>query len=258
MAIIDRDGLFGGRRLLRCSDRARLLWPYLFLAANGFGRIELDWQQITYEVFRGFSKPIKESELVAVFEEYRTRHLIFTYKHGGQTWGQWFCKAGSLPRWKTTKDKNSPEPPAEAYDLWLKSYGADYEQLQNSAEGLENIPLGIGVGKASVGKANTPWRERTFDEFWAAVWLKTGKDAAWNAWERKIQSEEHAAKVISAAIAQGADLLAAAEERARRDNSKPRPLHPATWLNQGRYDDQPLFVPAAGRASEEPNLDFPD
>ena len=41
MAIIDREGLFGGDRLRRCSNAAQLHWPRLFLAADGFARLEI-------------------------------------------------------------------------------------------------------------------------------------------------------------------------------------------------------------------------
>lgn len=46
MAIIDPEGLFSGDRLRRCSNLAQLHWPRLYLAANGFARLEINFAKI--------------------------------------------------------------------------------------------------------------------------------------------------------------------------------------------------------------------
>ncbi len=259
MAIIDRDGLFNGQRLQRCSDAARLMWPYLFLAANGFGRFEVDYGRTVSEVFRKFSKIPSEVEYAACIEEYRQNHLLFLYRFGGQIWGQWFCKEGSLPRWKTTRDKNSPPPPQAAYDAWIREYESQNKELPKFVEILpkdfriisESLPLGIGegvgvgigVGKAiSLAIASSPQtapavrglgREILFERFWGIVWAKIGKGAARKVWLRKVTSKEMAELVIAAAQAQGPGLI-----RHAADNGHSI-LHPATWLNAERWTDEP-------------------
>jgi hypothetical protein len=62
MAIINADGLFGGDRLAMCSDKARLYWPYFFLASNGYGRLELNYPKIMNRAFHRFKKPPTEDE----------------------------------------------------------------------------------------------------------------------------------------------------------------------------------------------------
>lgn len=153
MALIDPDGLYNGRRLRKCSDRARLYWPYFFLAANGLGRIEIDPDYLIRTCFPGFEQPPSEEEVWEFFREYRDQHLIFLYGVGDQVWGQWYCKPGSLPRWKTRKDHDSPEPPEKEYQTWEASYNAESKALPKS---LLNLPktdrklpknsAGVGVG----------------------------------------------------------------------------------------------------------------
>ena len=43
MLILKPDGLFAGDRIRHCSDAAQLHWPRIFLASNGFARIELNY-----------------------------------------------------------------------------------------------------------------------------------------------------------------------------------------------------------------------
>lgn len=272
MAIIDPDGLFHGDRLRRCSDTARLAWPHLFLLANGCGRFEINHARIAAVVFADFKNPPSEQELYGWVIEYRDAHLLFLYEARGQLWGQWDCKPGCLPRWKTSRDRDSPEPPREAFDNWVRSYREQSRPLQKTSEIFESLrkssvklPSGIGIGvgvgdgigsgtvrklpaeeketpsapNGSAAFALTPpnvspngWRGKTFEQFWAVVWWKTGKDAARSSWDRKIKTHEMAELVIAAAREQGPLLLAAAEREQRSV------IHPATWLNKGRWSDE--------------------
>jgi hypothetical protein len=73
-----------------------------------------------------------------------------------------------------------------------------------------------------------------FDLFWAAYPNKKGKQAAIKAWERAKNKPDH--KTIIAAV-----------ERQKtwpnwtKDGGQYIP-NPATWLNQGRWDDQPIVA----------------
>lgn len=71
------------------------------------------------------------------------------------------------------------------------------------------------------------------EEFWPVVWSKTAVGAARAAWLKKITGRELAESVIRAAIAQGPGIL----QRGHRPGCTT--LHPATWLNQERWEDQP-------------------
>lgn len=145
MAIIIAEGLFNGRRLRACSDKARLLWPYLFLASNGFGRLEIDYEFILRNFFVDFRNFPKPNEFFGIIREYHDNGLMFLYENGA-VWGQWDCKSGSLPRYQTAKDRKSPAPDKIAFEEWKKAYALKTNILPKISEIFGKFPLGIGDG----------------------------------------------------------------------------------------------------------------
>ena len=69
-----------------------------------------------------------------------------------------------------------------------------------------------------------------FDEIWPRFWIRTGKGAAKSAWAkaRKKASRE---TIEAAIVLQGPGILALAKQRGST------PVHPSTWLNQERWED---------------------
>lgn len=77
-----------------------------------------------------------------------------------------------------------------------------------------------------------------FEAWWAAYPRKSGKVAAFEAYKRaKKKIGPGATEKLSSAVADLAKAMAGREERFIP--------HPTTWLNQGRWDDEP-FKPAPG------------
>ena len=144
MAVIDPEGLFNGDRLAHCSDEARLYWPYFFLAANSFGRLEISYEKLMGRAFRTFKKRIAKEEFVALIEEYRGNYLLFIYQAGDQLWGQWLTEAKYLPRYHAARDKLSPAPPEAALEAFCVEY-----QRQKAAEGADILAAFGNVPKSS-------------------------------------------------------------------------------------------------------------
>lgn len=93
----------------------------------------------------------------------------------------------------------------------------------------DSSPVGIGKGRGnSKGKGYSD----DFMEFWAAYPRKEGKGKAWDAWQKNKPAL--------------ADCLATLDEYKRTSSWKPDKdgktfiPHPATWLNQGRWEDEPI------------------
>ena len=78
-----------------------------------------------------------------------------------------------------------------------------------------------------------------FEEFWQAYPRKVGKDAARKAFERRKPDTELLSQMLAAIRAQ------AASEQWRKDGGQFIP-YPATWLNEGRWQD---VVPAIAAGS---------
>jgi hypothetical protein len=144
MPVINPAGLFHGDRLQKLSRMAYLHWPFLFVASNGYGRIEVAHHLILSRL--GKFTP-SETELRGYIQEYACAHLLFLYHVGQKTWGQWDTDPKFLPHWKTAEDKRSPEPPEPEYTKWLREYRlADSAPLTNVLEDFQNISSGIGIG----------------------------------------------------------------------------------------------------------------
>jgi hypothetical protein len=120
--IIDELGIFEGKRINRCSPAAQLYYLRLMMAANGYGRIHLDYQAIVMRCFPMWPKENipSESEIISYFNEYWRNRLIFLYQVDGQTWGQFDVKEKTYGRYQTKADKRSPAPPAIELAKWLE------------------------------------------------------------------------------------------------------------------------------------------
>jgi hypothetical protein len=154
MAIIDPEGLFNGDRLRRCSNVAQLHWPRLFLASDGFARLEINYARIIGRAYTSFDLVPPEGELQACLQEYARNSLLFVYEVAGQLWGQWDTRKELLPRYKTAADRRSPIPPEPAFTEWKRHYREENKAFPKcfgnlSESFLHGVGVGVGVG---VGK----------------------------------------------------------------------------------------------------------
>jgi hypothetical protein len=156
MAAIDPDGLFNGERLASCSDLARLYWPYFYAASNGYARIEISYDRFISRALHSFKLKLTKEQFFGLIREYRDNYLLFLYKSQNTLWGQWVTDSKYLPRHKTAKDNESPEPPIDAYAEFLKAYElaktdvpADLENFgtfPKSSEERRTFTRGSGIG----------------------------------------------------------------------------------------------------------------
>lgn len=159
---IDADGLFEGERLRKCSDHARLLWPYLFLKSNGFARLEIDLPVIISHCFLAFKTPPSKEEIAKAIREYRDVGLLFLWSFNGKLWGEWICPESCKRRYKTAKDEKSPVPPKYDFDAYIVQH-TETTIVPYLAEMFLKIPyssqttlhgVGVGVG-VGVGEGNS-------------------------------------------------------------------------------------------------------
>jgi hypothetical protein len=123
--VIDADGFFHSDRLRMLSRTARLYWPWFFLAANSYGRLELSYLKIVSRAFSEFDPVPSEAEIFDCLNAFQANFLLFPYDSNGQIWGQIVIPREFqhyLPRHKLAADKRSPEPPPQAYDSWIRKY----------------------------------------------------------------------------------------------------------------------------------------
>jgi hypothetical protein len=112
-------------------------------------------------------------------------------------------------------------------------------EISATRDARAGAPTGLGLGTGSLPDGSLIGKEdqiTRFDRFWAAYPRKTGKDAARKAWN-KLKPSEALLEQMLAALAwqvQQPDWL--------KDGGQFVP-HPSTWLNQGRWQDEPREQP---------------
>lgn len=241
MAIIDPEGLFNGDRLRRCSNLGQLHWPRLFLASDGYGRLEINYARIIGRAYPGFNPTPSEADLQTCIQDYVNNFLLFVYHVDGQCWGQWDTRNEFLPRYKTASDKRSPIPPAAEFIEWKRRYREQYKSLPKSFGNFSAEFLrGVGGGKSicaskdarllSIDKpsreitvADSPLPERTtltvtklntspeqqvwFSAWWNLYWLHKAKKQARDAFQKQVKTASRFEQVMVATRAQSKEML---------------------------------------------------
>jgi len=107
---------------------------------------------------------------------------------------------------------------------------------------------GTAAGKETREQPSKTLTEERFNEFWAAYPKKVGKKAAEAAW-KKIKPDADFHDRIMTAIGR-----ARVTEQWTREGGRFIP-NPATWLNQGRWDDEYGEVEIDGTAKHGGNFE---
>jgi hypothetical protein len=147
MAIIDPMGLFTGDRLRLCSNLAQLHWPRLFLASDGFARLEINYAKIVGQAYATFDPVPSQDDLEFYINEYAEHFLLFLYEVNGQVWGQWDTRPALLPTYKTARDRRSPVPPEPQFSAWKKRYRVESKPVSKILQKVtKTFSHGVGVG----------------------------------------------------------------------------------------------------------------
>lgn len=83
----------------------------------------------------------------------------------------------------------------------------------------------------SLSENQTDTRAALFEQFWAAYPRRVGRDAAWKAWQKRRPDKDLLVVMLAKLEEQKRS------EQWRKDDGRFIP-HPATWLNQGRWQDE--------------------
>lgn len=97
----------------------------------------------------------------------------------------------------------------------------------------------VDVEKKTLQASDSPrGGSQGFDRFWEVVHLKTGKRAAEKAFEqavKRVKKEQGVTTIEAAGFIIGRMVKFSKSPKANPSDHSP--IHPSTWLNQGRYDD---------------------
>lgn len=148
---------------------------------------------------------------------------------------------------KTKPNDNQSKTEAKPNDKQTKAY-MNHELCIMSNELCNNPPVVPPEGDGAEPAPKEP-KVTGFDEFWQSYPHKVGKKAALSAWKKLKPNAGLRVKIMESLETQKSS------QQWRRENGRYIP-NPATWLNQGRWDDQldPPNTRTEGGTSYEPDF----
>ena len=139
------------------------------------------------------------------------------------------AKGGSAP----AADKQTPSKTEANGKQSVSTLEANDKQAPSKTEaeeGSRKKEVGSRIKEESIPPVSPPLGAG-FEEFWAAYPRKVGKQAAWKAWS-KLKPSAELTKAILAAVEYQCNC-----PQWQKDGGQYIP-NPATWLNQGRWEDK--------------------
>ncbi len=214
-------GQHGGR----LGEFCQLLFPLLNSHADDFGRLAGD--AFTVKALVLPTSPRKEADFERALSALESVGLI----RRAAVDGQWVIQVIGFDDHQTglhkrTKSQYPEIPNKNTIRPEVPGSSGKYPEIPSEEKGIE---LKGREGNRTEPRARAC--EVAFDRFWIVYPKKVGKDAARAAWEKRTPSEALTVAILAAVEAQKASY------QWQRDGGQFIP-NPATWLNQGRWQDE--------------------
>lgn len=215
--------------LAQLSPMARLFYIGLWCLADREGRLkdkpmELAVQLIPYELAKYKPEPL--------LEELNGRFLVRYQAEGrGYIHIRGFHKHQRPANSEPASELPAPSEDVLATDKNVASTTGDEQKGQEGKgkEGKGKEGNGDHQAAPGAGVNNSVDTVDNFQQFWKAYPRKVGKGAALKSWKTKKPPLDKCLRTLS--------LLVKTDQWMREDGRYIP--HPATWLNQGRWDDVP-------------------
>ncbi len=234
--------IWESERLGKLYISTRLLFVGLISLADDEGRGRGSPRYLLGRLHPYAPEKIKEADVWNDLQLLSKRRLIRTYEIDG-------CWYYEIPGWHDNQKIDRPKPSK------LPKYS---KQSEDSTINRRSIDDAASINRRSIKDQGSRIRDQGsrikdtesmsgFDAFWKVYPRKAGKEAARKAWGR-IKPDKALQERILAAVAQQ-------DGSEQWNTERPRFIpHPATWLNQSRWDDElpPQSANGAGLARPKP------
>lgn len=198
----------------------RILFVGLWCAADCEGRLEDRPARIKAEVL-----PYDDADVDGMLDDLHEHGFVTRYTVGSRDYVEVrsFTKHQRISGLEAQKQSELPAPDhPEAVE----------KQPRSNAEAVEKRPLSRKGRERSTGREGKGTHVRVLlDRFWSHYPRRAGKGAAVKAWEALTDEEREAALGV-------AEAYGKAWRGATADELRYCP-HPATWLHQRRWEDDP-------------------
>jgi hypothetical protein len=250
--IVDGEAIWTSRKLNAVEPpELRAEFANILPLALANGVFEADARLVWSRVY-SFNRPDCSIEFVEdLLKEFERVGLLRRWTDAGKTWGFFIGidKPGRLPpasRIERRHDVCGPEPPGKAKEEpAVNGRVASGQPVVSQPEANGYVGSGSGSCLCSGNYLEG------FDRFWAAYPRKVGKAAAERVFKR-LRPDKDLLKTM---------LIALEQQKASRQWQKEDGQfipHPATWLNQARWEDEPTRIPSGQIPDHRvPDVDLP-
>lgn len=237
---IIRDSCRSSETLDRIGPEAERLFWRLLTTTDDFGRFEADARLMIAACFPLRAREYTCGQMTAWYSELELAGLVETYGCGnGRTYGHFL----GWERYNRLRSKSSKYPDPKGPDAstckHMPAHDSTCKHMLTYTESESESESDLRT-KAKRPASRPPAGVDNFDAFWIAYPRKVGKSAALKSWNKLNPPID--------------DILAALKwqvksEQWMKDAGQFIP-HPATWLNQGRWQDEPPDDSASPRAAD--------
>ena len=214
-----KESLCYSEKIAALSDFEFRVWIGLILQADDLGHGDARPAIIKGRVFP-LRERVAQKDIESAILTLAAHSCVSLYEIDGKPYY-------SFPKWAEHQRVRNVKP---KYPLPPETDGLPQSAASCGNLRPESNPIQSESNTESESESESNVRARSFDRFWSAYPRKVGKEAARKAFRR-----------VSAPI----ETLLDAIERQKRsrqwqeENGRFIP-NPATWLNQGRWEDEPL------------------
>jgi len=220
-------------QIVECSTNARLLFIGMWNFCDDAGRHPASAKRLKMEVFPADAFSI--DEIVGWVDELLGAGLLGLYEAQGRSY--WYVTGWGSHQKIDRPTVKHPDPFDEDSTITRRTIA---EASPPEGKGMESKGMESKEEISSSADADGPSpssEDVAFDEFWKPTANKVAKQAAKKAWLKAVKLI-HAIQLGTSIADARAWLL----ERWTLYNASPKARgqfspHPATWLNEGRYDD---------------------
>ena len=207
-----REAILTSSRVDVLSDKAEVFYRRLLSKVDDHGLFDARPAILRASLYPLRLDRVKEADCVAWLEECRAANLVVVYEVDGKQ----YVKALDT-NWQVRSEPKYPTPDGEGVKIVQREEQGEEPAARARTKGEDSAPEG-------------------FDAFWSAYPKKVAKPAAQRAFKALALKNGDLERVLAAVRAQ------AESEDWTKESGRFIP-HPATWLNQRRFEDQAPQVP---------------
>lgn len=216
-----REGILSSERVEALDFPAEVFYRRLMSKVDDHGLFDARPAILRTSLYPLRVDRVREADITRWIAACEKAGVIALYEHGGKPYLQMLDT-----RWTTRSEPKFPPPP------WGNG-GPPYSSESTCKQLKTDAALVGDVVEDGDVKPSPPAQPDRFARFWKAYPRKTGKGAAEKAWEKLKPTEE---LLLSMLAALGWQTRSADWQK---DSGAFIP-HPATWLNQRRWEDEPV------------------